>query len=117
MQRLSYKGRYTRAQAFHNPQRAGATRQETDAHLVPAVPSSTLYEEIRMRLSTLCTILTLVVFVSASLTGQTRDSSGSLTKEMLGQLTGVGDKWVKLLEATPEDKLDWRPENERRGME
>jgi len=39
-----------------------------------------------------------------------------MAKEMIGDVSRTGDKWVKLFEAMPEDKLDWRPSDGVRSV-
>lgn len=57
-----------------------------------------------------------LLFLSSIMTGQTAPATDPLIQEMAGQIGYVGDKWVKLLEATPDDKLDWRPQEGVRSI-
>lgn len=68
-----------------------------------------------MRRLFLCAVVCLVLF-SMIMSGQTKPATDPLVQEMAGQIGYVGDKWVKLLEATPDDKLDWRPEKGVRSI-
>jgi len=62
------------------------------------------------------TTIACLMFFSVVMTGQTKPATDPLIQEMAGQIAYAGDKWVKLLEATPDDKLDWRPEKGVRSI-